>query len=203
MTSTCALFHSIPLLSIAFSSFSSMNSMNVLPTYIHMHVYRVDDFCWEHRRNTLKAKVGMNWSSTAHDGSTITSNRSTIIRTVHTIHEQGFFLILEQKVESIVNHYNAIKVQWGRLYIYRGFDGEVVPKDLTHVFVGENVTIIKKVFFSKYSHLTHYGRQCQDNWIWCLQSVLRPSIDYSFPPTPRYHGRIRSSRCQVVVGGFV
>ena len=35
-----------------------------------------------------------------------------------------------------------------KLYIYRGLDGEIVPKDVTHVIVDSRVTVIKKEAFS-------------------------------------------------------
>ena len=40
-----------------------------------------------------------------------------------------------------------------KLYIYHGLDGEIVPKDVTHVIVDSNVTVIKKRAFSNCIHL--------------------------------------------------
>ena len=40
-----------------------------------------------------------------------------------------------------------------KLYIYRGLDGERVPKDVTHVIVDDSVRIIKKNAFYNCAHL--------------------------------------------------
>ena len=40
-----------------------------------------------------------------------------------------------------------------KLYFYQGLDGEIVPKDVTHVIVGETVTVIKKYAFYKCEYL--------------------------------------------------
>jgi len=40
-----------------------------------------------------------------------------------------------------------------RLHIYHGLDGEIVPKDVTHVIVDNSVTVIKKSAFFRCKHL--------------------------------------------------
>eukprot|EP00554_Chaetoceros_debilis_P011175 CAMPEP_0194109420 /NCGR_PEP_ID=MMETSP0150-20130528/8911_1 /TAXON_ID=122233 /ORGANISM="Chaetoceros debilis, Strain MM31A-1" /LENGTH=201 /DNA_ID=CAMNT_0038798367 /DNA_START=65 /DNA_END=667 /DNA_ORIENTATION=+ len=40
-----------------------------------------------------------------------------------------------------------------RLHIYHGLDGEIVPKDVTHVIVDNSVTVIKKWAFYECRHL--------------------------------------------------
>ena len=40
-----------------------------------------------------------------------------------------------------------------KLYLYRGLDGEIVPKDVTHVIVDDKVTIIKEKAFYECGHL--------------------------------------------------
>ena len=40
-----------------------------------------------------------------------------------------------------------------KLYIYQGLKNEKAPKDVTHVFVDSNVTVIKQMTFYHCSHL--------------------------------------------------